>query len=146
MSTDEQVERLEKATAEARDVLGQLYSAGKDLRNILREARTFSEGTVREQLDAEVKTQVAALSKVTTEQIDVAVKKIVGEFEKLATLFLGLDSPASLEELIKRRREAERVMDGADLNRLAVQLGIGEDPFGIIPKPQLPFRKGMETK
>lgn len=106
--SQETIDALVAATNAARHVISQAHEATRDLRQVVVEARTLirteTEGRVREELQAAVADQVAALGETTKEAMDAAVARVGREFSRLERLYLGLedDGKPSIEGLVRR--------------------------------------------
>jgi phosphoenolpyruvate-protein kinase (PTS system EI component) len=99
MTPEQQAERLETATATAREVLSELNSAGKDLRATLKDARALLSETSWE---GEVRAQMTALAKVIEGRINDASENVLAEFKRLGDVLLGVDQGQPLEDLVQQ--------------------------------------------
>lgn len=99
MTPEQQAERLEAATANAREILSELYSAGKDLRATIKEARALLTGTTWE---TEVRAQMTALANVLEGRIDEASAKVLSEFKRLGDILLATDQGVPFENLVEQ--------------------------------------------
>lgn len=119
---EENIKRLEDATARAREATSEANSATKaarqaerDLRHFISEAKIIldeeSDRIVRKVLEDAAEKGITQLNEDIGEQMDRAVARVNGEFDKLAALLMGIDSPGDdLETLV--RREAIRRQGG----------------------------------
>jgi hypothetical protein len=103
------IDRLEIAIAECRDLIREAHAATKDLRTALREAKeevqTLARDEVAAKVAAEVRTQLDDLGKRTREAIGTATEKVVTEFDRFGESLLGKQT---YWEKVSGRRSAKR--------------------------------------
>jgi hypothetical protein len=88
-----EIDRLDEAIAECRDLIRDAHAATKDLRTALREYREEVQSFASEQLTAtlegEVSRQLDELGKRTQEAIGTATEKVIVEFDRFGESLLG---------------------------------------------------------
>jgi hypothetical protein len=94
-------ERLERATADARELLSDLHSVGKDLRRTGREIRELI-ATASTDFETDVATQLNELRETTEEMMTASAEKVFAEFEKLGAVLLGVDRAEPLESMVRK--------------------------------------------
>ena len=99
MTPEQQAERLERAITNARELLSDLNSAGKDLRKTLREARNLAAPEITDAIKAQLETALTALADIIEERQRKAVAKVTDEFERLGAILLGVDQAQPLETI-----------------------------------------------
>lgn len=100
--SDEQAERLERAIEDARELLRDINSASKDLRRTLRETRDLLATDIAARLEGEVRDQLDKLGETTEKQMRISVEKVIGEFDKLGAILLGVDRAEPLEDMVRK--------------------------------------------
>ena len=110
-------ERLEQATADARQATRELHEAVQAAGDKLREVRTFLQGTrdeFRKYLAGQVEKEVAALNKATLDAVETATLKVYARFDKLTAALMDGDDGVGLERLAKNwRAQAEAARESA---------------------------------
>jgi hypothetical protein len=91
-----EVDRLEAAISECREMIREAHAATKDLRAAVREARQESRTLAREevaaQIQLEVSRQLAELAERTGEAVTVATQKVIAEFDRFGESLLGKET------------------------------------------------------
>jgi Sec-independent protein translocase protein TatA len=91
-----EVNRLEAAIAECREMVREAHAATKDLRTAVREAkrelRTMTEDEVASQLHEEVSRQLDELEERTREAIIAATQKVLADFDRFGESLLGKET------------------------------------------------------
>jgi hypothetical protein len=91
-----EVDRLESAIAECREMVREAHAATKDLRTAVREAkrelRTMAEDEVASQLHEEVSRQFDELEERTREAIIEATQKVLSDFDRFGESLLGKET------------------------------------------------------
>ena len=90
------LERLEVAVGECRDMIREAHAATKDLRSAVREAkeelRALTKDEVAAQVQLEVSRQVDELRERTEEAITAATQKVIAEFDRFGESLLGKEA------------------------------------------------------
>jgi phage protein D len=90
------VDRLEAAVTECREMIREAHAATKDLRAAVREAkqeiRTLTQDEVADQLRLEVSRQLEELGERTSEAITAATQKVITEFDRFGEALLGKET------------------------------------------------------
>ena len=97
MTPDQQAERLERAITDARELLSDLNSAGKDLRRTLREARNIAAPEITAAIKAHLDPALTALAEVIEARQQKAMATVTDEFERLGAILLAVDQAQPLE-------------------------------------------------
>jgi nitrogenase molybdenum-iron protein alpha/beta subunit len=105
VSDAEVVERLERATADAREVLGQLHAAGKDLRKTIRDAQEIVNIDARELVAKVVAVHLNGFEEFMAAQFEKSTTRVVSAFDEL------------LKDAIKRIVTSP-IMDRSQINDL----------------------------
>ena len=88
-----ELDRLEAAVSECREMIREAHAATKDLRAAVREAkselRALAQDEVAAHLEAEVSRQLDELSERTREAIIAATQKVIAEFDRFGESLLG---------------------------------------------------------
>ncbi len=88
-----ELDRLEAAVGECREMVREAHAATKDLRAAVREAkselRALTQDEVAAHLEAEVSRQLDELSERTREAIIAATQKVIAEFDRFGESLLG---------------------------------------------------------
>jgi phage protein D len=91
-----EVDRLESAIAECREMVREAHAATKDLRTAVREAkrelRTMAEDEVASQLHEEVSRQLDELEERTREAVIEATQKVLADFDRFGESLLGKET------------------------------------------------------
>jgi hypothetical protein len=91
-----EVDRLEAAVSECREMIREAHAATKDLRAAVREARQESRALARDavaaQIQLEVTRQLAELAERTGEAVTVATQKVLTEFDRFGESLLGKET------------------------------------------------------
>jgi len=91
-----ELDRLEAAMSECREMIREAHAATKDLRAAVREARqearTLAAGEVAAQIQAEVSRQLEELAERTGEAVTAATQKVIAEFDRFGEALLGKET------------------------------------------------------
>jgi hypothetical protein len=91
-----ELDRLEAAIGECREVIREAHAATKDLRAAVREAkqemRALTTDEVAAHVRAEVSGQLEELEERTREAITVATQKVISEFDRFGESLLGKET------------------------------------------------------
>ena len=91
-----ELDRLEAALGECREMIREAHAATKDLRAAVREARqevrALATDEVTAHLRAEVSRQLADLDERTREAITAATQKVISEFDRFGESLLGKET------------------------------------------------------
>jgi phage protein D len=90
------LERLEVAVGECREMIREAHAATKDLRSAVREAkgelRALAKDEVTAQVQLEVSRQLDELGERTREAITAATQKVIAEFDRFGESLLGKEA------------------------------------------------------
>jgi phage protein D len=90
------LERLEVAVGECREMIREAHAATKDLRSAVREAkgelRALAKDEVAAQVQLEVSRQLDELGERTREAITAATQKVIAEFDRFGESLLGKET------------------------------------------------------
>jgi len=91
-----EVDRLEAAVGECREMIREAHAATKDLRTAVREAKKEMSALARDevaaQVQAEVSRQLEELGMRTSEAISAATQKVIAEFDRFGESLLGKET------------------------------------------------------
>jgi Sec-independent protein translocase protein TatA len=91
-----ELDRLQAAMDECREMTREAHAATKDLRNAVREAkqelRTMAQDEVAAQIHQEVSRQLDELGERTSEAITTATQKVIAEFDRFGESLLGKET------------------------------------------------------
>jgi hypothetical protein len=91
-----ELDRLEAALGECREMIREAHAATKDLRAAVREAkqevRALTTDEVAARLHVEVSRQLEELSERTREAVTVATQKVISEFDRFGESLLGKEA------------------------------------------------------
>ena len=91
-----ELDRLEAAMSECREMIREAHAATKDLRAAVREAkqeaRALAAGEVAAQIQAEVSRQLEELGERTREAVTAATQKVIAEFDRFGEALLGKET------------------------------------------------------
>jgi len=90
------LDRLEAAVGECREMIREAHAATKDLRAAVREAkqelRALTKDEVAAQIHLEVSRQLEELGERTSEAITAATQKVISEFDRFGESLLGKEA------------------------------------------------------
>ena len=95
-----QLQRLQGATAEAKQTIADLHSVAKDARATMREMRDLLTRDIRCELQAAVREHVDVLHRANKQAMEDSVTKVIDDFNRLGKLLMSVDSPNPLEEIV----------------------------------------------
>jgi hypothetical protein len=91
-----ELDRLEAAMSECREMIREAHAATKDLRAAVREARqemrVLAAGEVAAHIQAEVSRQLEELGERTGEAVTAATRKVIAEFDQFGEALLGKET------------------------------------------------------
>jgi chromosome segregation ATPase len=91
-----ELDRLQAATSECREMIREAHAATKDLRAAVREARRelqdLARGEVAAQVQREVSRQREELEERTREAVSAATQKVIAEFDRFGESLLGKET------------------------------------------------------
>lgn len=91
-----ELDRLEVAVGECREMIREAHAATKDLRSAVREAkgelRALAKDEVAAQVQLEVSRQLDVLDERTREAITTATQKVIAEFDRFGESLLGKEA------------------------------------------------------
>jgi hypothetical protein len=91
-----ELDRLEAAMRECREMIREAHAATKDLRAAVREAkqevRALAQDEVAGQIQAEVTRQLEQLGERTREAVAMATQKVIAEFDRFGESLLGKET------------------------------------------------------
>ena len=91
-----ELDRLEAAVGECREMIREAHAATKDLRAAVREAKRelqdLAKDEVATHLQQEVSSQLEELSERTGEAIGAATQKVIAEFDRFGEALLGKET------------------------------------------------------
>src|SRR5215471_7588283 len=91
-----ELDRLEAAMSECREMIREAHAATKDLRTAVREAkqevRALAADEVAAHLQAEVSRQLEELGERTREAVTAATQKVISEFDRFGESLLGKET------------------------------------------------------
>jgi Sec-independent protein translocase protein TatA len=91
-----ELDRLQAALSECREMIREAHAATKDLRTAVREAkqevRALATDEVAAHIQAEVSRQLEELGERTQEAVTVATQKVISEFDRFGESLLGKEA------------------------------------------------------
>lgn len=91
-----EVDRLEAAVSECREMIREAHAATKDLRAAVREARQELRGLARDEVAAQIRPEVSRqleeLGEWTGKAIIAATQKVIAEFDRFGESLLGKET------------------------------------------------------
>jgi phage protein D len=91
-----EIDRLEAAVSECREMVREAHAATKDLRAAVREAKSeihaLAKDEVAAQIQLEVSRQLELLGERTQEAISAATQKVIAEFDRFGESLLGKEA------------------------------------------------------
>ena len=119
-----ELDRLEVAVGECREMIREAHAATKDLRSAVREAkgelRALAKDEVAAQIQLEVSRQLDELDERTREAIITATQKVIAEFDRFGESLLG-------KEAYWQRASGRRSATRPDTDVLTLDVGSDED-------------------
>ncbi len=119
-----ELDRLEAAVAECREMLREAHAATKDLRAAVREAkremRALASDEVAGHLQLEVSRQLDELGERTGAAISTATQKVIAEFDRFGESLLG-------KETYWQKASGRRAAARPDTDVVTLDAGPGED-------------------
>jgi chromosome segregation ATPase len=91
-----ELDRLEAAVGECREMIREAHAATKDLRAAVREAKRevqdLAKDEVADRIQAEVSSQLEELGERTREAVSAATQKVIAEFDRFGETLLGKET------------------------------------------------------
>jgi chromosome segregation ATPase len=91
-----ELERLEAAVAECREMIREAHATTKDLRTAVREAKRELQDLTKDEVSArirqEVSSQLEELGERTREAVTTATQKVIAEFDRFGETLLGKET------------------------------------------------------
>jgi len=91
-----ELDRLEAAAGECREMIREAHAATKDLRAAVREAKRelqdLAKDEVAAQIQQEVSRQLEQLGERTSEAVSAATQKVIAEFDRFGESLLGKET------------------------------------------------------
>ena len=91
-----ELDRLEAAAGECREMIREAHAATKDLRAAVREAKRelqdLAKDEVAGQIQREVSRQLEELGERTSEAVNAATQKVIAEFDRFGETLLGKET------------------------------------------------------
>jgi chromosome segregation ATPase len=91
-----ELDRLEAAVSECREMIREAHAATKDLRAAVREARQEQRTLVKDEVAAQIQTEVSRqleeLGQRTGEAVTAATQKVIAEFDRFGESLLGKEA------------------------------------------------------
>jgi Sec-independent protein translocase protein TatA len=119
-----ELDRLEVAVGECREMIREAHAATKDLRSAVREAkgelRALAKDEVTAQIQLEVSRQLDELDERTREAITTATQKVIAEFDRFGESLLG-------KEAYWQRASGRRSATRPDTDVLTLDVGRDEE-------------------
>jgi hypothetical protein len=119
-----EVDRLEAATRECREMIREAHAATKDLRTAVREAKSEIRALTNDEVAAHIQAEVSRQLEVMSEQISVAItaatQKVIADFDRFGESLLGKEA---YWERASGRRSATR----PDTDVVAPDVQTGDD-------------------
>ena len=119
-----ELDRLEVAVGECREMIREAHAATKDLRSAVREAkgelRALAKDEIAAQIQHVVSRQLDELDERTREAISTATQKVIAEFDRFGESLLG-------KEAYWQRASGRRSATRPDTDVLTLDVGPDED-------------------
>jgi hypothetical protein len=94
-----ELDRLEAAVGDCREMIREAHAATKDLRAAVREAKkelsVLAKDEVAAHIELEVSRQMEELGERTSEAVSAATQKVIAEFDRFGESLLGKETPAT---------------------------------------------------
>ena len=91
-----ELDRLEAAVSECREMIREAHAATKDLRAAVREAKQEQRALVKDEVAAQIQTEVSRqleeLGQRTGEAVTAATQKVIAEFDRFGESLLGKEA------------------------------------------------------
>jgi len=119
-----ELDRMEAAVSECREMVREAHAATKDLRSAVREAKNeihaLASDQVAAQVQLEVSRQLEELGERTQEAITAATQKVIAEFDRFGESLLG-------KEAYWQRASGRRAATRPDTDVVALDVRPDED-------------------
>ena len=91
-----ELERLEAAVSECREMVREAHAATKDLRAAVREAKREMQDLAKDEVGAQIQDEVSRqldeLGERTREAVNTATQKVIAEFDRFGETLLGKET------------------------------------------------------
>ncbi len=119
-----ELDRLEAAVAECREMVREAHAATKDLRAAVREAkreiRALATDEIAAHIQLEVSRQLTELGERTSEAVTAATQKVIAEFDRFGESLLG-------KEAYWQKASGRRAATRPDTDVVELDVAPGED-------------------
>ena len=119
-----ELERLETAVGECRQMIREAHAATKDLRAAVREAKQELQDLAKDEvgvrLQSEVSRQLEDLGERTREAMSAATQKVIAEFDRFGEALLG-------KETYWQKASGRRAVERPDPDVVALEVQPGDD-------------------
>ena len=119
-----ELDRLEAAVAECREMVREAHAATKDLRAAVREAkreiRALASDEIAAHIQLEVSRQLTELGERTSEAVSAATQKVIAEFDRFGESLLG-------KEAYWQKASGRRAATRPDTDVVELDVRTGED-------------------
>jgi len=119
-----EIERLEAAVGECREMIREAHAATKDLRAAVREAKRELQDLAKDEVGAriqdEVSRQLEELGERTREAVSAATQKVIAEFDRFGETLLG-------KETYWQTASGRRAVTRPDPDVIALDVEPGDD-------------------
>jgi phage protein D len=119
-----EVDRLEAAVGECREMIREAHAATKDLRAAVREAkqelRALAQDEVAAHIQLEVSRQLEVLGERTREAVTAATQKVIAEFDRFGESLLG-------KEAYWQKASGRRAATRPDTDVVTLEVRPGQD-------------------
>ena len=118
------IDRLEEAVSECREMIREAHAATKDLRAAVREAKkelsAMAKDEVAAQIQLEVSRQLEELGERTSEAVSAATQKVIAEFDRFGESLLG-------KETYWQKASGRRAAQRPDTDVVSLDVQLSED-------------------
>ena len=119
-----ELERLEAAVGECRQMIREAHAATKDLRAAVREAKRELQDLAKDEvgvrIQSEVSRQLEDLGERTREAMSAATQKVIAEFDRFGEALLG-------KETYWQKASGRRAVERPDPDVVALEVQPGDD-------------------
>lgn len=119
-----ELDRLEAAVGDCREMIREAHAATKDLRAAVREAKkelsALAKDEVAVHIELEVSRQMEELSERTSEAVSAATQKVIAEFDRFGESLLG-------KETYWQKASGRRAAARPDTDVISLDVRSGED-------------------
>ncbi len=122
-----ELDRLEAAVGECREMIREAHAATKDLRSAVREAKRELQDLAKDEVAAhiqrEVSRQLEELGERTREAVSAATQKVIAEFDRFGESLLG-------KETYWQTASGRRAVPRPDADAVTLDVQPGDDTTG----------------